>query len=317
DRLAAGFATAARQRAARFRVSGDIDAMAVSDDGARVATVRGGGALVREAETGRVLWRGAELPCGSRSASGELVVDERFIALASDNQALVLSSDEIPRGLPYHSRGATRRWVLIELHRSEPPREFLCRCLGATSVTPTCAVISADGRWIPLPMADASVRLWDRARGQLHEPAPTRRDARALQRLDGDRWRWLDPALGRFIPTPRYPDAIYQRSPVAIAASLGCPVLAWQRPDVLEVGGIPGPDYTEVDCSVARPDAMAIDHAGEHVALASRGVVELVHLPRRERSRVPGVRARALAFAPGGLLYAREDDHTIRVLGPG
>ncbi len=99
-------------------------------------------------------------------------------------------------------------------------------------------------------------------------------------------------------------------------------MFAWLRADVLAYGEARGPgdvsDYVEhlSPFGDARTDdqiMMAIDHAGEHIAVASRHGVRLFSVPRRASQSLLHQEIRMLAFSPSGLLYARARPHDLRV----
>ncbi|MCB9749095.1 MAG: hypothetical protein H6713_03710 [Myxococcales bacterium] len=317
--------TATRERTARMKLSELPDAVAISDDGQYVALVRRDPYEVHvRTRSGRVVWRTAEGRCGSTHEDGTYELDERHVALSPEPRALLLAADERFREQTMRRLQSARRHYLFDLKGRGGPRSFEVysnialqegrACWNVPDPLRSNASFSADGRWIPLCMGDASVRLWDREQARLREPA-TRRGARLRQKRDGDLWRWWDPVQARFVPTPRYPDPIYAQIPQLLAVSPGGPTIAWLREGLLELGALLGTDYVEHPCEAHWVRAMAIDHVGERVALAAESSVYLYSAPRRAAREIFDQQAQTLAFSPSGRLYARARDHAIYVFG--
>ncbi len=284
----------------RFESEGDCLGIAVSDDGARLAVIGVDSSLrVHEVASGRIVWRSARVSCGGthyrRVESGtvsERYADQRYLRLSADGRAAIVSGN-------YRAR-------LIDLR---VPGNRMSRPLD-----PDCArLFSADGRWIARAREDGGIQLWDWDADE-HSEAMFPRGAEAEMQLIAGVWRYWDPARSRFVERPRFPDKIYTRPARAFAVSHGRPVLAWRRQDLLEFGPMFGPDYgTLVDARLQRTTSMALDYAGEFVALAGFDeTLLLVDLARRGAAQVAcDRRYDSLAFAPSGALLARSGDHTV------
>ncbi len=325
--------TADRALVGRFLTSGQVDAVAISDDGARLALVQADphAVQVRSATSGRVIWRTREGRCGTSDwVYGERVhyVDERHVSLWSDRRALLLAQDERARAsaveVPYAarhyliepSRGPTLEFEML----STPTRNLRGGSYRNVPALRANASVSADGRWMPLRLHGAEVGLFD-LEERRHRAPLRRRESRVVQRRVGIETRWWDPAGGRFVDAPYYPDPIYELVPQLVAASPGRPMFAWLRADVLAYGDAGGSEYVEYAGEFGHNASrtqimMAIDHAGESIAIAYQTGVELFSAPRRASQRLTTQEIRVLAFSPSGLLYARAPDHAIFVFGP-
>ncbi len=294
---------ATRAVTGRFEGAGECLGITLSDDGAQLGVIGVDQSVrVHEVASGRLLWRSGSVRCGGtnyrrvgRESVVERYADQRHFRISAGARAALAITAYTPTTL-YDLRVPGNR--------------------GRRTLGPDYAPqFSPDGRWIPRSRDDGGVQLWDWDADDFSE-AMLPRGARAEMQLRAGAWRYLDPARRRFVERPRFPDKVYTRPTRAFAVSHGHPVLAWRRQDLIEFGPMFGPDYgTTYDARILRTGSMALDYAGEFVALAGFNTrLVLVDLARHLVTEVASERVYdSLVFAPSGVLLARSADHTIDI----
>ncbi len=301
-------ATETRALVGRLNNADDTLGLAVSDDAAMVALIRGRARVsVHELATGREIWRSIHVPCGSEFTLRERWFDERYVAFSPDNHALLVTADT-----RLHSRtrpGATA--FLCDLSGAHKPRALPLQCVGRRRPV-TRATFSPDGRWIPLNIDDRHLQLWDRERERLLPPM-VRRQSRMVPITPERLW---DTHGGRFNDKVQVPVS----GPREIVFSARGSILAWNRDELLEFGPLGANDFAGVRRSwFWGTSALALLGNGEVLAFFTSRGLSYLELPTRviKSVPVPTPPVITLAFGPRGLLYGHTSDHRIVVFsGP-